>query len=183
MRRFDELERLWQRLPPLPRGRGTVKVICVRKGGGVHECPPQVKVTLETGVDGDRWFDSRDRDPEAQVTVMSARAAELVAGDHRAPHEAGDNFLVDLELAAALLPPGTRLRMGSALIEVSAKPHTGCKKFRERFGLDALRWVNHRHHKGRRLRGINCRVISAGEVAVGDVIEVVPTSSAGEAAG
>jgi MOSC domain-containing protein YiiM len=86
---------------------------------------------------------------------------------------AGDNFLVDLDLSEAALPVGARLRVGGAVLEVSAEPHTGCKKFRERFGGEALRWVNHRDNRALRLRGVNCRVVADGEVAVGDAVEVI----------
>jgi MOSC domain-containing protein YiiM len=172
-RSFEDLERLWQAEPLLPRGRGTVELICVRSSDGVHLCAPEVSVTEERGVEGDRWYDKADRDKEAQVTLMATRVAELVTSSHAPLHAAGDNFLVNFDLADDALPPGTRLRLGSALLEVSSKPHAGCKKFRDRFGLEALRWVNFRAHRARRLRGVNCRVIKGGTVAVGDVIEIV----------
>jgi MOSC domain-containing protein YiiM len=101
---------------------------------------------------------------------MNVRVAELVA-DGRAPLDSpGDNFLVDLELSEEALPAGTYLRLGSALLELTVLPHTGCKKFRERFGLEALKWVN--AHRDLRLRGANCRVVESGSVAVGDPVEV-----------
>jgi MOSC domain-containing protein YiiM len=167
MRGYDELERLWRASPPPPRDRGTVRLICLRLGGGVHACPVRVRLTPEGGVEGDRWKGSR----ECQVTLMNVRAAELVAADHAPLHAAGDNFLVDLDLSEEALPAGTRLRLGSALLEVSKKPHTGCSKFNARFGPDALRWVN--ADDRRRLRGVNCRVAGAGDVALGDAVEIV----------
>jgi MOSC domain-containing protein YiiM len=171
VRSYDELERLWREAPPASCDRGVVRLICVRKGQGAHECPDRVALSPETGVAGDRWIDKPERKLGEQVTLMSARVAELVAGAHAPLHAAGDNFLVELDLTEASLPAGTRLRLGSALLEVSREPHTGCKKFRERFGMDALRWVN--DHKPLRLRGVNCRIVAAGEVGVGDAIEVV----------
>ncbi len=179
MRSHGELERMWRESPPAPRGRGLVRLICVRAGNGVHECPEKVLVTPEGGVDGDRWTARPDRSAEQQVTVMSARVAELVTGDHAPLHAAGDNFLVHLDLSEEALPAGTRLRMGGALFEVSLAPHTGCKKFRERFGLDAMTWVNEPAQREQRVRGMNCRVLRAGVVAVGDPIEVDRTASAG----
>ena len=167
MRGYDELERLWRASPPPPRDRGTVRLICLRLGGGVHACPARVRLTPEGGVEGDRWKGSQ----ELQVTLMNVRAAELVAAEHAPLHAAGDNFLVDLDLSAEALPAGTRLRLGSALLEVSKKPHTGCSKFNARFGPDALRWVN--ADDRRRLRGVNCRVVGAGDVALGDAVEIV----------
>jgi MOSC domain-containing protein YiiM len=163
-----ELEAAWTATPRAPRGRGSVRLICVRVSEGVHECPDRVLVTPERGVEGDRWVTGEKPNLDAQVTLMNVRLAEFIAGDRVPLDTAGDNFLVDLELAEDVLPAGTQLRMGTALLEVSPIPHTGCKKFRARFGLEALKWVNdHREH---RLRGMNCRVLEAGWVAIGDEI-------------
>jgi MOSC domain-containing protein YiiM len=101
---------------------------------------------------------------------MNATVAELVAAGRQPLHEAGDNLLVDLDIGYDNLPPGTRLRIGGALLEVTEAPHTGCSKFSERFGQDALRWVNWRHWRERRLRGVNARVVEGGSVRVGDAI-------------
>ncbi len=173
MRTVDELERLWQESPAISPVRGIVQLICVREAEGVHACPPRVSVTASGGVEGDRWSAGAEPDPEAQVTLMAARVAELVAADHTPLHTPGDNFLVDIDLSEDALPPGSRIKLGSAVLEISAVPHTGCAKFRERFGVDALRWVNHKDHRARRLRGVNCRVVSDGEVAIGDAIELL----------
>jgi MOSC domain-containing protein YiiM len=173
MRTLEDLERLWRAMPPAPRDRGRVQAICVRKGNGVHETPLRVTLSEQGGVEGDRWADGADRDPEAQVTLMAARVADLVASERTPFFSAGDNFYVDFDLAEEALPAGTRLRVGTAVLEVSSKPHTGCKKFRERFGIDALRWVNHRTNRALRLRGINCRVVAAGEVSVGDAVTLL----------
>jgi hypothetical protein len=163
----QDFEARWTGLEPAPRGTGTVRGICVRVDEGVHETPGRVEVTVEDGLAGDRWAGGR-RDLDAQVTLMNVRVAELIGG----PLDlAGDNFQVDLDLSEDALPVGTQLRIGSALLEVSPAPHTGCKKFRERFGLDALTWVN--DNRDRRLRGMNCRVLEAGAVAVGDSVAVV----------
>ncbi len=173
MRTRHELELLWRDSPAQPRDRGAVRLICLRTGGGEHTCPARVLVTPEGGVEGDRWSRKADASPDTQVTLMSARVAELVAGDTTPLHSAGDNFLVDLDLAEAALPAGARLRIGGAALEVSLKPHTGCGKFRDRFGAGALDWVNHEENRALRLRGVNCRVISGGEVALHDSIEVL----------
>jgi MOSC domain-containing protein YiiM len=171
VRSIDELEELWQGSPPPPRTRGSVRLICVRKPEGVKETPPRIAVSSARGVEGDRWFDKPGRSPDEQVTLMSVRVAELIASAGVPLEAAGDNFLVDLDLTQDALPVGTRLRLGSATLEISAKPHTGCKKFKERFGISALEWVN--ANKDRRLRGVNCRVVADGEVSVGDLVEVL----------
>lgn len=173
MRTFDELESLWAAAPPPPRDRGTVRLICLRVAPGVHRTPGQAELSVDDGLVGDRWAMARDRDPEreAQVTVMNATAAELVAAGVQPLDEAGDNLLVDLDIGFENLPPGSRIRLGDAILEITATPHTGCSKFSERFGQDALRWVNWRHWRERRLRGVNTRVVQGGTVRVGDPVE------------
>ncbi len=166
----DELEQRWLAAEPAPRGRGTVRLICVRPDDGVHVTPERVELTPDGGVEGDRWALGGRPHPETQVTLMNVRVTGLIAGDGVPLHLPGDNFQVDLDLAEEALPAGTRLRLGSALLEVSTVPHTGCEKFRERFGREALVWVN--DHRDRRLRGVNCRVVEPGSVSVGDTVEI-----------
>ena len=110
--------------------------------------------------------------PEAQVTVMSARAAAGIAGDVERWPLAGDQLYVDFDISEENLTAGTRLRVGEAEIEVSAKPHTGCAKFSARFGKDALRLVSSPEGRALRLRGMNASVTKSGTVRVGDRIEV-----------
>jgi hypothetical protein len=173
LRTFEELEERWQAAQPPPRDRGTVRLIVARTGPGVHATPERAEVSVERGLHGDRW-EIDDRQPDYQLTIMNARVAELVAAGVRPLDAPGDNFLVDLDLSEDTLPAGTRLRLGTAIVEVTAEPHLGCKKFRERFGAGALRWVNLAETRDRRLRGLNARVIQGGQVAVGDEIAVIP---------
>jgi MOSC domain-containing protein YiiM len=170
MHPLHELERRWREAVAPPRDRGTIRAICVRTGQGVHVRAERVSLTVARGVEGDRWWEGDDPDPDCQVTLMSAVVAELIGAGVAPLEAAGDNFLVDLDLAEEALPVGTCLRLGTAVLEITAKPHTGCRKFRERFGSEALRWVN--QERSRRLRGIHGRVVVAGEAAIGDVVEV-----------
>ena len=166
----DELERRFAAVPAPPVDGGTVQLIVVRKEGA-HEQPARARLSTARGVHGDRWADGEHPDPEAQVTLIERRVAELIAGgDRERLHVPGDNFVVDLDLSFDALPAGTRLRLGTAVVEITAKPHAGCHKFRARFGDDVLRWVNDREHRPRRLRGVNARIVEDGEVAVGDRI-------------
>jgi MOSC domain-containing protein YiiM len=167
---IEDFEARWLAAEPAPQASGTVRLICIRLGDGVHEMPERVEVTREGGVEGDRWALGERPNLDAQVTLMNVRVTELISADGTPLDAPGDNFQVDLDLAGDALPAGTRLRIGSALLEVTPVPHTGCKKFRERFGLEALMWVN--DHRDRRLRGMNCRVVEAGTVSVSDRVEV-----------
>lgn len=172
MRTFAELESLYRELLPLPREGGRVEKIVIRPVSGERQLLPKVELSPEHGVHGDRWAHGEARSAERQVTLMNTRVAEAIAGGK--PIElAGDNFFVNLDLSESALPAGTRLRMGTAVLEVSQTPHAGCKKFQQRFGADALSWVNHKPNLSLRLRGINCRIITAGEVAEGDAVEVL----------
>jgi MOSC domain-containing protein YiiM len=141
-------------------------LIVLRKGDGLHETPLHAELSVEQGVHGDRWALGSSPLPDGQVTVMNALAAELIAAG-KPLDLPGDNLLVDLDLSEAALPVGSRLRAGTAVLEVTALPHTGCQKFSARFGQEALRWVNWKDHRDRHLRGINCRVIEGGTVSVG----------------
>jgi MOSC domain-containing protein YiiM len=173
MKTFEQLVELWAATPRAPAGQGTVRGICLRLGGGRHERPERAELTPEQGVVGDRWRLSDDPERLCQVTIMNAAVAERIAHPGTPGDEAGDNLIVDLDLSEAALPVGVRLHVGSALLEVTGEPHLGCQKFKARFGPGALRWVNHQEHREQRLRGANLRVLEAGQVRVGDRVEVV----------
>jgi MOSC domain-containing protein YiiM len=168
---FDELEDRYRSLTP-SGNRGVVRLIVVRLGDGMHETPPSARLHVDHGLEGDRWARGRPPTHASQVTLMGATIAALLAGDDKPLHLAGDNFLVDIDLGTEALPPGARVRLGSAVLEVTDKPHLGCKKFSERFGEEALRWVNWPEHRDRRLRGVNCRIVAGGAVSLGDSVEI-----------
>lgn len=109
---------------------------------------------------------------ETQLTLMNARVADLVAGTKDRWSLAGDQLFVDLNLGRDNLPVGTRLALGSALIEVTSEPHTGCKKFVERFGMDAMVFVNSEEGQKLCLRGINAKVVESGVIHVGDTLSI-----------
>jgi MOSC domain-containing protein YiiM len=106
-----------------------------------------------------------------QINIMNSRVIELIAGDKARWPLAGDQLYVDFDLSAANLPPGTRLAIGDAILEVTAEPHTGCGKFVERFGVDAMKFVNSPTGRQLHLRGINARVVTGGAIRVGDVVK------------
>jgi hypothetical protein len=177
---IDELEVGWRERMRAPRERGTVRLICVRKGEGRHETPQTVQIASGHGLIGDRWSErgsGRDPDGYSAVTLMNATVAELLTAGRQPLDAPGDNLHVDLDISVEALPAGTRLRVGAAVLEVSAQPHTGCTTFSGKFGLDALKWVSTPEGRQRRLRGVNCAVISDGHVHVGDPIEVIERPS------
>jgi MOSC domain-containing protein YiiM len=101
---------------------------------------------------------------------MNARMATLVARTRDRWALAGDQLYVDLDLSGTNLPPGTRLDVGSAVIEVTSQPHRGCGKFATRFGVDALRFVNSDIGRELNLRGVNARIVTGGTLRTGDAI-------------
>ncbi len=105
-----------------------------------------------------------------QITMMNARTIALLAQDEESWALAGDQLYVDMDLSDDNLPPGTQLAIGSAILEVSPDPHTGCNKFSSRFGVEALKFVNSPEGKRLHLRGINTKVIQAGIIRVGDLV-------------
>jgi MOSC domain-containing protein YiiM len=171
-RPLAELEAGLRALPPAPKDTGALALLVRRRPDGVRETPERVVLTLEEGVPGDGWSRRPPRDPEAQLAVMRRDVAALLA--HGQPLTLfGDNLLVDLDLSAANLPLGTRLRVGEATVIVTAKPHNGCRKFRGRFGADALRLVQAPATRDQNLRGVYWKVVGAGAAAVGDPIVVL----------
>jgi MOSC domain-containing protein YiiM len=103
---------------------------------------------------------------------MQADVARLIANGQ--PLELfGDQLFLELDLSVENLPPGSRLRLGSATVEVTPMPHNGCRKFQARFGRDAVELVSDPQLRHRNLRGIYLRVVVPGEVAVGDSVAVI----------
>jgi MOSC domain-containing protein YiiM len=153
-----------------PSDRGSVELIVRRPAEGEREVLDHAHLDTEAGLVGDRWHLGASPNNDAQLTLMNARAADLFAKSRDRWPLAGDQLFVDLDLGVVNLPAGTRLRVGDAVLEVSAVPHTGCAKFRARFGSDALKLVNKSPGRELRLRGMNARVVRPGTVRVGDAI-------------
>jgi len=153
-----------------PTAQGSVDLIVRRPAENEREVLDEGMLDLDEGLLGDMWHRRGTPNPDAQLTLMNARAAEVIAGGRERRQLAGDQLYVDLDLSIENLPAGTRLSVGDAVVEVAAVPHTGCAKFSARFGTDALRFVNKSPGRELRLRGVNARVVTAGAVRVGDTI-------------
>lgn len=158
-----------------PKDGGPIELVVRRPSIDARELLDRATFDVHEGLVGDSWkrrSSSRTADgsphPDMQVTIMSSRAIALFAGPRERWALAGDQLFVDLDLSAANLPPGTRLTAGPVVFEVTAQPHTGCGKFVERFGLDALKFVNSPEGRALNLRGINARVVQGGTLCVGD---------------
>jgi hypothetical protein len=168
-----------------PKLEGVLELIVRRPAVDAREVLQEGELDIVAGLVGDTWSQrgsSRSADgrahPEMQLNVMSSRAAALVAQHPDRWPLAGDQLYVDLDLSNENLPAGTRLAIGTAVIEVTPQPHTGCNKFVSRFGLDAMKFVNSPVGRALNLRGINARVVQAGTIRVGDVVrrlDVLPT--------
>ena len=171
-RPLAELEAARRALSGAPRDSGRLALLVRRRADGVRETPERVRLSPEEGVPGDAWSRRPPRDPEAQLAVMRRDVAELIANG-QAFCLFGDNLFVDLDISAANLPAGTRLRVGEAQVVVTPEPHDGCLKFKGRFGQDALRFVQAKPTRDQNFRGSYWRVVEPGEARVGDPIEVL----------
>lgn len=160
-----------------PSSKGVVEMIAARPREDQRELLTTGELDTEMGLVGDSWkargaghTEDGTADNKAQLTLMNSRVIDLVAGGRDRWALAGDQFYVDLDLSKENLPPGTRLQIGNAVIEVSDTPHTGCKKFASRFGAEALRFVNTGVGRDARFRGVNTFVVQSGEVSIGDSV-------------
>lgn len=164
----DELEAALPELHKSPREQGTLDLIVRRPAENEREELVEAELSEADGLVGDNWVRGR-ANPDCQLTLMNARAAQLVAQSRDRWALAGDQLYVDFDLSDEHLPAGTRIRIGSeAVVEVTAEPHTGCEKFINRFGLEAMKFVNSPTGRSLNLRGINTRVVSAGTIRQGD---------------
>lgn len=172
----EQLDARIAHIEAAPSAIGAVELVVARPAKGERLVLDSAELRPGVGLVGDNYLERGSSkpgggpaDPLAELNVMSARSLEAVAGPDRANWPpAGDQLIVDFDLSEANCPAGTRLDVGTAVIEVTAKPHNGCAKFSDRYGIDAARWVNTRQEL--RLRGICAVVIEPGIVAAGDTI-------------
>ena len=161
-----------------PKEQGVLELIVSRPEEDAREVMTLADLDIELGLVGDTWRDrpsARSGDgkahPDMQITIRNSRVAALVAQDKDRWQLSGDQLFTDLDLSKANVPPGTRISVGSAILEATDQPHTGCKKFAARFGADALKLISSPAGKELQLRGINAKVVRGGEIKPGDTVK------------
>jgi hypothetical protein len=174
---LDELKAGLPYIESSPKDRGALRLIVRRPRISAREMLDQAQLDVTDGLVGDTWkvrSSTRTADgsphPDMQLNIMNARVIALLAQSEDRWPLAGDQLFVDLDLTGDNLPAGTRLALGSAVIEVTPQPHTGCGKFAARFGVDATKFVNSKEGRRLHLRGINAKVVQSGTIRVGDLV-------------
>ena len=175
---MEELEGGLEEIRQSPKEEGVLEMIVRRPGIDEREELKEGKLELKEGLVGDNWStrsSSRTVDgsahPEMQLTIMNSRVIALIAQDKERWQLAGDQLFIDLDISVETLQPGSRLAIGTGMIEITAEPHTGCRKFVERYGIDAMKFVSSALGRQHRLRGVNAKVIQAGTIRVGDTVK------------
>ncbi len=181
---IEEMEAGLDSIRQSPADEGILEMIVRRPEVDGREVLTEGELDLEEGLVGDSWRLRSSRrmpdgspHPDMQLNLMNARVVALLAQTRERWQLAGDQLFVDLDLSEGNVPAGTRLAIGSAIIEITAQPHTGCVKFKARFGQDALRFVSTPVGQALHLRGVNARVVQPGTIRVGDRIRKLSASS------
>ena len=179
-RTTEQLEQHLDHIRAAPADGGIVEMVVRRPAEDSREAVDSAELDSELGMVGDNWLErakgyASDGPVQkyAQLTLMNSRVTHAVAVERDRWPLAGDQIYVDLDLSIENLPAGTRLQVGSAVVEISEAPHTGCDKFAGRFGAPALRFVNVGEGRERRLRGVNTEIIESGTVSVGDTVKKI----------
>jgi hypothetical protein len=173
---YVELEAGLSQVKHSPREHGSLALLVRRPQSGEREVLDSATLDVEQGLVGDRWALGKRRRVN-QLTLINSRLIALIAQTRDRWPLAGDQLYVDFDLSLEHLPPGTRMAVGAAEIEVSPEPHMGCRKFRERYGEDAVRFVNSAGGRALQLRGINAWVVKSGTVRVGDDVRALLASA------
>lgn len=168
-----EIEAGLEEIKQSPKDNGILKLIVARPKPDEREVLETGELDVDEGLKGDTWKTYGNVRPDAQITLMNSRCIALLAQDENRWKLAGDQIYVDLDLSDENLPHGTKLEIGTAILETTALPHNGCKKFVERFGMDAMKFVNSPLGKQLHLRGIYAKVIQSGTINKGDFIRKI----------
>ncbi|MEW5986007.1 MAG: MOSC domain-containing protein [Chloroflexota bacterium] len=170
-----ELEGLVEWVSQSPREVGRLEMIVARPGKGLRQVLTTGELDPEQGLVGDNWRQRNSQaDSETQIALMNARVAQAIARGRERWPLAGDQLYLDLDLSVTNLRPGQRLLIGTAELEITPVPHTGCSHFTDHFGHSAIRWVNSARGRELRLRGVYARVVRPGLIHTGDTVQVLP---------
>ena len=174
----EELEAGLDHIRLSPKDEGVVELIVRRPNVDAREVLEEAEFSIAEGLIGDSWKLRRSSstpdgspNPQMQINIMNSRSVALVAQDRERWQLAGDQLFIDMDLSKTNLPAGSRISIGTAVLEVTAPPHTGCSKFVSRFGFEAMKFVNSEVGRGLCLRGINAKVVQAGTIRVGQVVK------------
>ena len=178
MNQIEQYESGLKEVEESPRDTGVLEMIVRRPATDQRQVLEVAELNVEEGLAGDSWKLRRSSHtpdgsahPDMQLTLMNVRLIEMLAGAKERWSLAGDQLYVDLDLSKENLPPGTQLRIGTAVIETTNMPHTGCKKFSGRFGVEALKFISAPERRHMQLRGIYARVVQPGVIRTGDLIQ------------
>lgn len=176
----EELEAGLENIRQAPKDNGNLDMIVRRPQTEEREVISEGRLDLVAGLEGDNWKTrgsgstaDKSAHPEMQITIMNSRLIDLVAQEKERWQLAGDQLFIDIDLSEENMPAGTKLSIGEAMLEITPPPHSGCKKFTARFGLEAMKFVNSPIGKELHLRGVNARVIQAGTIRVGDLVKKI----------
>lgn len=177
---LEELEGGLNNICQSPKEIGLLEMIVSRPAENERDILDKAELDLIKGLIGDRWFISKSNKtpdgsphPEKQINIMNSRVISLISQDKERWSLAGDQLYIDMDLGTKNLPPGTKLSIGTAIIEVTNEPHTGCSKFGQRFGTDAMKFVNSLTGRELNLRGINAKVVQSGIIRPGDTVKKI----------
>lgn len=166
-----------------PQDRAPIAQLCHRPAYSERAFVERLELCPERGVLGDRWsrytwiyLPDGSPDPRLQVCLLPLRVWQLVCEplQARGVLHPGDNLVADLDCSEHNLPLGQRLRLGTAVVEVSDVFNNACRKWRARYGSPSLQWINRPANTPLRLRGVLCRILEAGSVGLDDRVEKLP---------
>jgi len=178
---LETLQNGFDHIKQSPSNHGILKLIVIRPQEDLRQVQEEGILDESQGLMGDNWAargstktEDGSAHPEMQINIMNSRAIDLITQEKDDWKTAGDQLFVDLNLNKDNVPPGTKLAIGDAELEVTPMPHTGCKKFAQRFGTDALKFISSPEGRQWQLRGINARVVKTGSIQKGDQVFKVP---------